>query len=82
MHISDARTESSNKVNQQSHRAPARGTRLSSDWLPSDADRQFAIENGLKPDTVVDAFRDYWIAVSGNNAVKCDWSATAELVQT
>jgi hypothetical protein len=55
----------------------ARGTRLSLEARLSDADRQFAIENGVRdPESAWAEFRDYWIGVPGQRGTKLDWSAT------
>lgn len=54
-----------------------RATRLSPDWMPSDADAAFL--QTKRPDLsladVADNFRDYWIA-KPDDAKKLDWSAT------
>ena len=57
-------------------RASTRGTRLPNDWAPTDEDRMFAAD--LLPfwETEIDKFRDYWLAKTGANATKKDWSAT------
>jgi len=56
-----------------------RGTRLSPDWRPSDADRGYARSLGWS-DSQVDAeaenFRDYWVAKAGKDAAKADWPRT------
>lgn len=57
-------------------RANKRGCRLSPDWEPAQAEREFAAQLGLDPDAVTPEFRDYWCAVSGSKAVKTDWPAT------
>ncbi len=53
-----------------------RGTRLPDDWVPSAEDYIFAKGHGKDPDSVAEAFRDYWRAVPGAKGVKADWSAT------
>ncbi len=53
-----------------------RGTILDSNWNPSVEERHYAIAFGLDPDRTADEFRDYWIAKTGQGAVKADWSAT------
>lgn len=53
-----------------------RGTRLAPDWVPNATDCQFARSLGLNPCTVGDSFRDFWIAKTGAQAAKLDWSAT------
>lgn len=55
-----------------------RGTRLSPDWQPS-AD-ELAWAKSERPDLIVSAevenFRDYWLAKSGKDATKLDWTRT------
>ncbi len=53
--------------------------RLPNGWSPSDADRVFARSLGATEpeiDRTAGIFRDYWIAKSGKDAAKADWSAT------
>ena len=56
----------------------AKGSRLNSDWIPSDAMLAYAAAN--RPDVNAQAeaenFRDYWIAKPGAGGVKLDWEAT------
>jgi hypothetical protein len=56
-----------------------RGSRIDSGWRPNDQDHEFARSRGFSDaeiDAVADNFVDYWIAKSGANAVKRNWSAT------
>jgi uncharacterized protein YdaU (DUF1376 family) len=53
-----------------------RGSRLWPEWNPSPEDEAFAAGLGLAVGAVADQFRDYWIAKSGKDAAKLDWSAT------
>jgi hypothetical protein len=56
-----------------------RGSRLSSDWVPSPSDLEFASDKGFaRKDALAlaDEFRDYWLALPGQRGVKLDWSAT------
>lgn len=56
-----------------------RGTRLSPDWRPSDADRNYARSLGWSDgqiDAEAEDFRDYWIAKAGKDAAKADWPRT------
>ena len=56
-----------------------RATRLPDDWLPSQADSDFALKEGLDHDAVrraADRFRDYRHAEPGARARKLDWSKT------
>ncbi len=56
-----------------------RGSRITPDWAPSDAERSFAKQEGFS-DSEVDReagkFRDHWLAQAGARGVKLDWSAT------
>lgn len=55
----------------------ARGTRLTSDAALSDADRAFAVSEGVHdPEALWVEFVDYWIGVPGARGTKLDWSAT------
>ena len=59
--------------------ARARGTRLSPGQQITDADWQFARDQGLDAARITAAwteFVDYWIAVPGQRGTKLDWSAT------
>lgn len=56
-----------------------KGSRLPSDWLPSDDLYQMAASRGIHGQALVDEidkFRDYWLAQPGKKGVKLDWSAT------
>lgn len=53
-----------------------KGTRLPENWYPSDEGCQLAASLGVNPNTEIEVFRDYWIAVSGSKGVKLDWDAT------
>lgn len=54
-----------------------RGTRITRDWRPTEADWQFAIDHGVSDVKALRAeFIDYWIAVPGQRGLKTDWSAT------
>jgi len=59
--------------------AGTRGTRLTHDWSPSEADLSFAVQRGMPEglvSTEIEKFRNYWTAKSGASATKRDWSAT------
>ena len=59
------------------HKKVSRGTRLLSDALLSEADRQWAIAHGVTdPDRVWAEFIDFWIAIPGTRGTKLNWSAT------
>lgn len=56
-----------------------RGTRMTPDWEPGEAERAYAQDQGMPPDLIdriAASFRDYWLGVSGANGVKLDWAAT------
>ena len=57
---------------------PTTATRLPIDWQPSETDYLFAKQERpeINPRSTADQFRDYWIAKSGKDATKADWSAT------
>ena len=55
-----------------------RGTRLPSDWVPSELLKAWAQQKrpDLDFDTTVERFRNHWTAKAGKDAVKLDWEAT------
>lgn len=56
-----------------------RGTRITPDWSPSDAERAFAKQEGFSDWEIqreTQKFRDYWTACAGAKGVKLDWTAT------
>lgn len=56
-----------------------RGSRVTADWTPSDAERAFAKQEGFSDFEIareVGKFRDHWLAQAGAKGVKLDWSAT------
>jgi uncharacterized protein YdaU (DUF1376 family) len=58
--------------------ARARGSRLKADWKPSADNIVYAVSQGFtgaEADRIAEAFRDYWIAATGQKATKLDWSA-------
>lgn len=60
-------------------RGAARGSRIHPNWMPSPEDYAFAAKHNFTREEInheADQFRDYWIAASGRNAAKLDWSAT------
>lgn len=60
-------------------RPPSRtGTRLPTDWQPTEADIAFAERQRQEVDwrTEADKFRDYWHGVAGAKGRKADWPAT------
>ena len=62
-------------------RQPARGTRLPNDWALPRGWGMWAMEkrDGWTEEhvrEVAEAFRDHWVAVSGQKGVKLDWEAT------
>lgn len=52
------------------------GTRLPDDWQPAPLERDFAVDQGLDPESTASRFRDYWVAQPGARGRKADWSAT------
>jgi hypothetical protein len=55
----------------------SRGTRLAPDAILSEADRQFAIDNGVsEPAKLWAEFVDFWIGVPGQRGTKLNWSGT------
>lgn len=57
----------------------SRGTRLDRNSLLSADDRKFALEQGMLPARIDQAwaeFIDYWIGIPGTRGTKLDWSAT------
>ena len=56
-----------------------RGSRLPTDWQPSEVNRAYAIEHGLTPEKVTteaEKFRNHFTAKAGPSASKLDWDAT------
>jgi hypothetical protein len=51
----------------------ARRSVISSDWVPSEADRALAVELGLDPETEAKEFLAYWL---GEGKPKADWNQT------
>lgn len=65
--------------NRQPNRQRARDgkpQRLPADWRPSAACREFAADKGLDPDTVAEAFIDYWTGGKGGKQQRTDWDRT------
>jgi uncharacterized protein YdaU (DUF1376 family) len=59
--------------------SPKKGTRLPSDWRPSEADLSFAASQNMTLEETrreADQFRDFWIAKPGAGGCKLDWPAT------
>jgi hypothetical protein len=71
-------TNIKNSKRQNSDR-PSRGTRIDPNWMPSEADRLTARNEGFT-DAEIDRealrFRDYWVGRAGSGGVKLDWAAT------
>lgn len=59
--------------------SPKKGSRLPSDWKPSEADLTFSANQNMTPEETkheADQFRDFWISKPGAGGCKLDWSAT------
>jgi len=59
--------------------APKNGARISPDWKPSEANKEYAISKGFhngQIQTLADKFLNYWLGATGKNAIKLDWDAT------
>ena len=56
----------------------SRGTRLPTDWVPTEEQIQFCktSREDLDPKSTADSFRDFWIAQPGAKGLKLDWNAT------
>jgi hypothetical protein len=52
-----------------------KATRLPEDWEPSEADKRYAVEQKVNPDSTLEDFKDYWCS-KATNATKLDWSRT------
>jgi uncharacterized protein YdaU (DUF1376 family) len=52
------------------------GSRLPDNWVPTEADENFAASHLLNIEETAAKFRDYWIAQPGQRGRKSDWSAT------
>lgn len=50
--------------------------RLPADWQPSQDCRNFAADRGLNPDSVAEAFIDYWTGGRGAKQQRTDWDRT------
>src|ERR1051325_6787568 len=60
-------------------RVSRRGKRLPLEWAPSQGGLAYAIERGMSRhhvDLELEKFRNYWMAKSGQGALKVDWDAT------
>lgn len=73
----EIRGEEKREKKEQVTRSPA-GSRLPPDWKPSEDESGWARKE--RPDLDIgkqaDRFRDYWIAKTGKEATKLDWTAT------
>lgn len=59
--------------------AQKHATRITEDWLPSEAQREKTLEEYGKTHDIqreLASFRDHWMAAAGQNARKLDWDAT------
>lgn len=59
-------------------RERSRGSRLPSDWQPSEILKAWAVKErpDLNADLTVEKFKDYWKSVPGSKGCKLDWEAT------
>jgi hypothetical protein len=56
-----------------------RGCRIDPEWKPSDADKNFAKQEGFNDFEIhqeANKFKDYWMACAGAKGIKLDWPAT------
>lgn len=68
-------TESSVEPLKNRKEKRATGTRLPSDWVPSEADLRYAADKGVDAAAEAESFRDHWLADTTVKAVKADWAA-------
>jgi hypothetical protein len=77
---SRTREQASSLRSEASEKKPqARGSRLPTDWQPSEADWLASREaglNDLQSRREAESFRDYWHSKPGKDALKLDWPAT------
>ncbi|MGA8147248.1 MAG: hypothetical protein WB870_06670 [Gallionellaceae bacterium] len=53
------------------------GRRIPADFKVTDKHREWATANEMPdPDSLIDEFRDFWMAKAGQNGTKLDWDAT------
>jgi hypothetical protein len=74
----DAPGEAPEKAKPKTGRGSRQASHVPEDWNPSAQDRAYAEGQGLTPDEIdrrAEEFRDYWLAKSGPDALKRDWSA-------
>jgi hypothetical protein len=60
-------------------RSKNRGSRIDPEWKPSDADKNFAKQEGFNDFEIhreANKFKDYWMACAGAKGIKLDWPAT------
>ena len=76
--VDETTKDSSPTSNSSDKKTTPRGTRLPTDWTPSDALMSWA--KGARPDvnleSTVESFRDYWFGKAGKDGAKLDWDAT------
>ena len=63
----------------QEPKVSKKGSRISEDWKPSEANKEYAISKGFhngQIQTLADKFLNYWLGATGKNAIKLDWDAT------
>jgi hypothetical protein len=76
--IPERETERETETEVEAKPKQSRGTRLPTDWTPTDEQIQFCRESreDLDPSSTADSFRDFWIAQPGVKGTKLDWNAT------
>lgn len=52
------------------------GTTLPEDWVLSEKNREYALDQGIDPERTHEDFCDYWYAKAGPDAKKRNWNAT------
>jgi hypothetical protein len=72
----DSREERTPSLREAPQAARKVGSRLPTDWCPSETEVAFAEGLGLIADQVAAKFRDFWHAKPGQGGVKLDWTAT------
>jgi hypothetical protein len=66
------------RIEELNKKQTANASRLPVDWVLNDVDRKYCETKrpDLNPNDIAEQFKNYWIAKSGKDATKLDWSAT------